>query len=287
MGIAATWAVVGALLARNREELRAFSPGARPGYLDPRLDPYREPVGPNETHDPLHFAPTLIQEIRQTPLQEIGTHTFSHYYCAEPGQNAAAFRADLSSALAIHAANGLPVRSIVFPRNQHNPAYDDILREFGLVAYRGTPRSGLWRSDRRTTPVVRAARLLDSYVPLTSDGTYSWEDIPAADGLANVRASRFLRPWSRALRTLEPLRVRRIVSSIAAAGERGRVFHLWWHPHNFGLNLEQNLGVLREILERFARLREDHGMMSLSMNQAARYALPSPQVREPECAYSM
>jgi hypothetical protein len=67
---------------------------ARPRYRDSRLDPYDGAVGEGEADDPLHFAPSLIGRIRATRRQEISTHTFSHYYCLEPGQDRQAFRAD-------------------------------------------------------------------------------------------------------------------------------------------------------------------------------------------------
>ncbi len=43
------------------------------------------------------------------------------------------------------------------------------------------------------------------------------------------------------------------------------IFHLWWHPHNFGVRTAENLAFLRGILEEFDGLRERHGMASLSM----------------------
>src|SRR5687767_6180386 len=59
-GIHATWATVGMLFARTREEWRDLSPHLKPRYTRPELDPYDEPLGENEEADPLHFAPTLI-----------------------------------------------------------------------------------------------------------------------------------------------------------------------------------------------------------------------------------
>src|SRR5690606_35067847 len=83
--VAATWATVGFLFARSRDELRRYTPALRPHYADGRLDPYDEPVGEGEHDDPIHYAPSLIARIRETPRQELATHTFSHYYCGDPG----------------------------------------------------------------------------------------------------------------------------------------------------------------------------------------------------------
>jgi hypothetical protein len=81
----------------------------------------------------------------------------------------------------------------------------------------------------------------------------------------NVPASRFLRPYAPRLRHLEGLRLRRIVSDLEYAAREGKLFHLWWHPHNFGVNTDQNLAFLERVLGHFQRLRERHGMESLNM----------------------
>ena len=78
----------------------------------------RETTGDNEDDDPMHYASSLIARIAKTPKQEIATHTFSHYYCQEPGETREAFAADIASAMAIARRYGFDIRSIVFPRNQ-------------------------------------------------------------------------------------------------------------------------------------------------------------------------
>ena len=127
--IAATWATVGFLFARSRKEIEAYSPVTRPTYDDVKLDSYHEQIGENEDDDPLHYAPSLIEQIRSTPRQELATHTFSHYYCLEAGQTAEQFAADLKAAQAIAQSRGSHLSSIVYPRNQHNPSYISILKK--------------------------------------------------------------------------------------------------------------------------------------------------------------
>lgn len=270
-GIAATWAAVGFLLAATLEERERHSPLIRPTYTDPRLDPYAERTGPDEAADPLHYGRSLADAIQAVPRQELGTHTFSHYYCLEPGQDAAMFRADLEAAVAIGRERGSRPRSIVFPRNQHNPAYDGILRELGITVYRGNQRGWMHgaRQHSETALLSRAARLADAYFGVTGSATFPWSAIPQDGGLLNVPATLFLRPASRRLRHLESLRRRRITAAIRHAARTGRVVHLWWHPHNFGADLELNMGFLRSLLDVFARCREEEGMRSLGMADAA------------------
>jgi peptidoglycan/xylan/chitin deacetylase (PgdA/CDA1 family) len=291
-GIAATWATVGFLFARSREELITSSPPdrARPTYVDSDLDPYRVAIGENEVDDPLSYAPSLIERIRRTPWQEVATHTFSHYYCSEPGQTAEMFRADLEAARAIAERWGIGITSIVFPRNQHNPAYDPILLGLGISAYRGTPRAWMWGTGRsRPTAILvrRAARLTDSYVSLSGQGTVPWSEVLQPSGLSDVRASCFLRPVSPSIPAQGFFLLRRIRRSLRNAALRGEIYHLWWHPHNFGLHVAENLALLEAILEEFARLREEFGMMSLAMrdvDRIARGGLPPSQGSERKSA---
>ena len=277
-GVAATWATVGFLFATSREEMHYFAPRRRPAYRNAALSPYDEPVGGGEEDDPLHFAPSLVDAIRRRPRQEIATHTYSHYYCLEAGQDRESFRADLQSAVAMARRRGIALRSIVFPRNQHNPAYDDLLAAAGIVCYRGNQRAWMYRAtDRRgNTRLARGARLVDSYVRAAGHHTVRWSDVPRPGGLCDVPASFFLRPVSPALAALEPLRRRRIVRSLEHAASAGEIVHLWWHPHNFGARTSANLAFLRSILAAFARLRERDGMRSLTMAEAAAVALGAP-----------
>jgi hypothetical protein len=53
------------------------------------------------------------------------------------------------------------------------------------------------------------------------------------------------------------------------AAAEGHLFHLWWHPHNFGVDLRENLDVLSALLRHFSELQERYGMQSLSMADVA------------------
>lgn len=275
--IAATWATVGLLFARSREELSAFEPAIKPNYFDPALSSYAEPLGRGEADDPFHYAPSLIELIKHTPRQEIATHTFSHYYCLEPGQDRLSFRADLESAIAIARSRGIQLRSIIFPGNQHNPSYNAEIADAGLDCYRGTQKLWMYSTSRlnRQTLGLRAARMADSFLNVGGDHTVAWDSI--WDGkLANVQASFFLRPtrpsgWRRPLRELQ---FRRIVSSMRHAARERRIIHLWWHPHNFGRHVDANIAELRRMLEVYAECRTNHGMRSMSMAEVADHVRP-------------
>jgi peptidoglycan/xylan/chitin deacetylase (PgdA/CDA1 family) len=270
--VRATWATVGFLFARSREELLHFSPSMRPHYHDPALDPYREQTGRDESDDPFHFAPGLIDAIAVHKSQEIATHSFSHYYCCEPGQGPEEFKADLRSALAIARYSGHHIRSYVFPRNQVNSDYLPVLKRAGLSAYRGTQASAVnaaaaFRIQRRIHR--RMLRLCDNYVDLYGPQTNPW---PEGSEPYCIGASRYLRPCSQLLKGLESLRHRRIAVAMQSAAERGELFHLWWHPEDFAGDCDSNLRFLRRVLADYDRCRRQSGMLSLSMSEAARFA---------------
>ena len=269
--IAATWAVVGFLFARSRNELQHFSPTLRPHYNDPRLDPYSETIGENEEQDPLHYAPSIIELIRRRSRQEIGTHTFSHYCSLEPGHTRESFSADLQSAVTIAASRGIRIRSLVYPRDQINPEYTDVLLNAGITSFRGSARGGMNRPLARADQGIarQAARMLDHNVNLSGQQITRWHEVLQPEGICNIRSSRFLMPWTPRNSSLASLRFNRINNSLLAAAQSRGIFHLWWHPHNFGRWTKENLDFLRKILESFAWCRREYGMESLNIAEAA------------------
>lgn len=274
--IHATWAVVGFLFCDGREELVSALPSLLPEYEDPRLSPYNDlhRLGVNEFEDPFHFAPSLIRAIASTPHQEIGSHTFSHYCCLEKGQDVEAFRADLQAAKRVAKKIGIELRSLVFPRNQYDRKYLQAAHEAGIQAFRGTAEGRIHRSRTRgrETLLLRTSRLVDSYLPLT---TQNAPQCSVEAGLPfNVPGSAFLRPWSRSRRVLEDVRFARLARAMENAARSGSTFHLWWHPHNFGVDQQQNLAFLGRILRHFAKLKERYGMQSRTMFEAASVACP-------------
>src|SRR3546814_17919027 len=85
----------------------------------------------------------------------------------------------------------------------------------------------------------------------------------------NVRSSRFLRPYKPGLKSLEEMRLSRICRAMRQAAISGSVFHLWWHPHNFGADIAENLAFLRRILESYRQLEDEYGMTSATIPENA------------------
>lgn len=267
--VCATWATVGLLFARSREEALACRPERMPRYEQAALDPYAEQLGKDENEDPFHFGPSLIRLIAEETGQEIGSHSYSHYYSLEAGQGEEEFKGDIASAKRIAETSGYRLRSYVFPRNQVCARYLPILRQAGFRTYRGTEpvasKAPVTFQEQRK-PWSRALRLADAYCNLNGPQTVAF---PQGEQPSPVDASRYLRPFSPTLRWLENARLRRIASAMKAAAEQGRIFHLWWHPEDFASHPERNVDFLRRVLTVFDQYRRDFGMKSLSMGDVS------------------
>ena len=266
-GIHATWATVGFQFAESEAEVRRYFPELKPTYDNPALSGYRcfGQIGQNEKEAPCFYAPSLIEKIAAPPNQEIGSHTFSHYYCREAGQTVAQFRADMLAAKAIASSKGYDLKSVVLPRNQCEPAYTQVLRELGFTAYRDEEND--WIHEKvKLRPLMRLLRLGDVYLPLTGQGGY----VPKVEnGIVNLAGSRMYKPYFKPLAFLEGLKVHRIKKQMLHAAKNGLTFHLWWHPHNVGVRTDFHLKQLEEIFSYFEVLRKQYGMRSLNMQEAA------------------
>jgi hypothetical protein len=86
--------------------------------------------------------------------------------------------------------------------------------------------------------------------------------------MVDVPASRFLRPW-RGNAILDRLQMARIRSDMTQAAKSGGIFHIWWHPHNFGRNTDENLRNLETILQHYRRLVDQFGMENATMEAIA------------------
>lgn len=271
-GIHATWATVGFQFAENYQELAPFFPAEnlRPGYDDPKLDPYPwfDRIGKDEASAPCFYAGSLLKQIAAVEGQEIGTHTFCHYYCREKGQTPEQFATDMAAAKALGKAKGFDLTSVVLPRNQCEPEYTEILRQLGFTAYRDEEND--WIHEKiKFRPLLRGLRLLDVYLPLTGQGGYQPKN---EKGIWNLTGSRMFKPIFPALQALEGWKLRRIKAQMRHAAQKGLTFHLWWHPHNVGVRTREHLQQLEEIFRYFRQLQETYGMESLNMGEAARQA---------------
>lgn len=263
-----TWATVGMLFNETLEELKNTKPEEFPSYANPNFSAYNQFSHIRREDYSLYYsAVSLIQLINSYKHQEIGTHTYSHYYCLEQGQSISQFKADLKLAISKAQKMGLNLRSIVFPRNQYNNEYLNVCAELGIASFRGNESNILQkpRNQDQLNIVVKVLRYLDSYFNITGHNIY--QRLESKSNLLNIPASFFFRPYNPKLPLLERLKVRRIKSSMLTAAKQKSLFHLWWHPHNFGKNQNENLMQLEEVLKYYVKMQSEFGMESMNMSE--------------------
>lgn len=267
--IHATFATVGMLFHSNYKALEATIPHSLPQYEQAAYSPYTHYIPEVATeikNAHYHFAPELITQIKTKERHEISTHTYSHYYCLEAGQTSQAFEADLEAAIQVAKEQNIVLESIVFPRNQYSKAYLDVCQQKGIYIYRGNETSWLYapRSREQESLVRRALRLIDAYINISGHHCADLRQMKQ-HGMVNIPASRFLRPYSAKLRLLDSLRLARIKRSMTYAAKKGRIYHLWWHPHNFGTHLVENMQFLEKILVHYQHLAQTYNFQSATM----------------------
>ncbi len=268
-GIHVTWATVGMLYNRNVDEWKKNKPSLIPAFENHDVSAYKwvNKHGFFSEEDPFHFAPELIQRIKSTPFQEIGTHTYAHYFCLEKGQTAAQFREDLITACKLAKAEGTEIKSLVFPRNQFNKDYLSICHELGITSVRSNPDIWYWTSSADSSLLKRIFRTGDAYLKFQPYKMVFLNEIRADELPIQLPAARLYRPWKPRFPLLNKLKMRRILNEMTEAAQLGGYYHIWWHPENLGNHPEECLSEIRVMLEHFKKLEADYGFESLTMGE--------------------
>ncbi|MBD8490449.1 polysaccharide deacetylase family protein [Echinicola sp. CAU 1574] len=266
--VAVTWATVGMLLTESLEEWGHYSPDLQPAYSNMANSPYQW-VKQHGYFPAYHSAMDLVKGILNTAGQELGSHTYSHYYTMEEGQNLEQFRADLKANQRVFLEKaGLVPRSLVFPRNQYGLEYLKVCKEEGFTNVRINPSDWFWRSPQSAGIIRKTFRTADTLLPLGNQTSFSLDSIQVNEELpVQLPSSRFLRPIHKGYKTLQKARLGRIISEMTFAAQNDLIYHLWWHPHNFGYKTTENLKDLTIILEHYQSLHQKYGMESVNMGQ--------------------
>ena len=266
-GIACTWATVGMLFNKNWKDWSKSFPEVLPAYHKSELSAYNfgKSIASHE-NEAMCFAPELIRKIIGTPKQEIATHTYSHYYCSEEGQSAIAFREDLKMAILKAEEIGVELKSLVFPRNQLNEEYLKICHELGITSVRSNPDCWYWEATQESTLSKKLFRTGDAYFG-RNNKSYGLTKIKKEEGKPFEQpASRLLRPVSKRS-FLNDLKLKRIKSEMVTAAKQKEIYHLWWHPHNFGNDPTASLKELAEIIGCFNLCKSKYGFDSRNMQE--------------------
>ena len=268
----ATFATVGLIMLDGKEEATSFIPQEKPSYKNKILSPFHDSYISGIKDEKLYFSPDLVKYISEQEGIELGSHTFSHYYCWEEGQTIGQFEDDIKMAVRVAKEKGYELKSIVFPRNQVPDDYLDICAKYGFLSYRGiSPLFSAQPRNKIHGLIQRIGRVLDTYFPLGPVSSIQIKTIDRNNDIINIPSTRFLRPYSGKTGFLEQLKIKKIKTEMTYAAKNGEIYHLWWHPHNFGANMDENLDCLEKILQIYKDLETQYGMMNLNMNEAAHY----------------
>jgi hypothetical protein len=61
------------------------------------------------------------------------------------------------------------------------------------------------------------------------------------------------------------------------AAKNNLTYHLWWHPHNFGINQDKNFVFLEKILKHYQKLNTQYNFQSVTMSKLAENVLKQTQ----------
>lgn len=262
--ISATWAVVGHLFLSSCEhcEGRPHPEVARPQHDWLSGDWFQYDPGTCVDRDPLWYAPDVIEQLRQAlPEQEIASHSFSHLLFADRGCTREAAVADLRECVRAAKSSNVSLRSFVYPRNRI--AYLDLLQASGFACYRGADPQwyGCWPRIAK-----RLAHYADDLLALPPPTV-----LPQREGpLWNIPGSVMLQGMD-GIRKWIPARCRTIrgLAGLRRAAARRQLFHLWFHPINFAVDMEAMLACLEPVLKRASELRDRGALEVLTMGELA------------------
>lgn len=232
--IPATWAIVGGLLEKGAhgEDLAWF--------------------------DGEHLA----DAVADSPVgHEIASHSFGHILFDSVDRETA--KRDVDKARAMHIGRQFPFATFIFPRNK--TGHFDVLKEAGITVFRGLRKTWYSFLPERLWTLGRG---IDYWLPTA--GSVLPEKHKS--GLLNLPDSMLFISRKGVQKLLPPFQlVRKIRYGIFKAAERGKIFHLWFHPSNFSYDTDKQFRSLEAILSFAAELRDSGHLSVLPMRACAEH----------------
>lgn len=265
--IHATWATVAFILLDNDKISKVLSEiECLPQYDDCHQNDNVDLNVILNTNPKLYYANDMVKLINSYKNQDVGSHTASHLYYLDAVNSIESFDADLKISNDIFLSHDIKVNSFVFPRNQYNDSSISKLSSIDIRSFRSNPSHWAYKSigTKNNRLYMKAFRFLDSYVNLSGSNSYKLNSLEEVHNCLSIPASMILRPIN-SFNLLNILHLNRIKAAMTHSAKTGSVFHLWWHPHNFGNNIEANLEMLTSILEHFHFLKREYSFSSESM----------------------
>ncbi len=276
-GTKATWAVVGHLFLDRCDTKGGMKHPelVRPGYswlngqdwLDPAPCSVSTGSMDQTQAHPMWYGRDIIEMIKSCKVpQEIGSHTFSHIRCADPGLSADAMDSDLRACRQV--ADGLvpPMRSFAYPR--HEKGHLDVVVRHGFTSYRDKPSRG-GQGQARSNPKLLGLPLGRGRLAVFPQ----WEN----EGIWNFPATYFFHTGSGRISNLPaPIGALAVTRRVREAVKARGLFHLWFHPHNLTEKPHKSLQIMDRVLKNVNALRNSGLIENLTMGElAARLGTPT------------
>lgn len=276
-GIHCTWAVVGAMLCRDKEEvLSLLDKDVVYQSWGISIKDYIKSI----KDDSIYFFPDVINKVKNTSNQEIGSHTFTHFYANEAGVTVDMLQQEMELSRKMLDELGVEAKTLIMPRNQVEGLDEEVLKKTGFTIVRGRGNGPL-----KPKIVKKVVQFADAYLPLVRR-TYPL-DIICNGVRKNVKASILFRPYFKKLGFMEPLKLWRIKRAMKQAAKRGECFHLWFHPHNVANNMDLNFKTLECIFNYYRKLNAKYGLQSVTMGECAALAKEYKPVKKSMSLYSI
>jgi peptidoglycan/xylan/chitin deacetylase (PgdA/CDA1 family) len=186
------------------------------------------------------FCPEALAIVQSSPRHEIACHGFCHVPLNEGAIDRVSVIRELESAMLVAERKGLRLETFIYPRNRVGH-----LSELAAAGFKG------FRARRGDLPLGRIGNLaieLDLF-------DRAQEPAGVEAGLQVIPPGYFLN-WQRGLRRLVPRAASRMRwrSILTDAADKGRVAHVFLHPHNL-IDGPGTLERLDDILTEAVRLR--------------------------------
>jgi len=259
--IPVTWACVGRLIEDPNNATPAYS--SELSRYFPKINSqtiYSSKTPLNDVDNSFINRPDILIEIQQAKVaHEIATHTYNHMFFNEV-LDKSLIEEDLKAVTNLHSKIKHPAKSIIFPKNQEN--HFDLIKAAGIENYRGET---VERFGYLPPFFKKIARQLDAFLPVSPATVLPYT---GPNGLVNIPGTKLFATSHLGFKKHYPVNMLAIksINGLKRAIRRKEVFHIWWHPFNFGFKTEEHFHALEKVLE-FAIEQQKKGYLEvLTMN---------------------
>lgn len=172
----------------------------------------------------------IKKNLLDSPLVEIGSHTYSHIFCEEVSKET--FEDDIIEVSKVSKDLSIEFKSIVFPRNQFREDNLRTLKRYEYTHFRNVLDKWYLKTNKYSNESVlkRFVLRLFELFPLKRDVI-----IKDSNGITSISDSRFFRFFSSSFleRVISFFYYRILKYEMKKTFDRGGLYHVWFHPHNF------------------------------------------------------